>query len=187
LFSPIIERNTPVPVSRVEQYHTISDGQAQVEIGVYQGEALRVRDSIKLGEMSIRVPRGPAGEQSIDVRFTYDINGLLEVEVEVKSTGRSERVLIQSEESPLSEKDVQKRPQELAHLKAHPRENMENVAVVARAERLYQERLGEERDYIRALLSQFEQVLQQQDPAAIDEARVQLSEALDELDSNLLF
>ena len=61
LFSPIIQRNTPVPVSREHSYSTIDAGQRNVLLGIYQGEARLVRDNVLLGQLEIPVPSGPAG------------------------------------------------------------------------------------------------------------------------------
>jgi molecular chaperone DnaK len=89
-FSPIIARNTTVPVSRTETYATTADGQRHVEIRVYQGEGRHVRDNLLLDHYVIDgIPPGPAGAERIAVSFTYDINGILRVETRVLSTGRA--------------------------------------------------------------------------------------------------
>ncbi len=89
LFSPIIERNTAIPVSRVETYRTVSDNQRYIEFGIYQGEAREVSSNVLLGSISIPVPPRPAGEILVDCRFSYDSSGLLEVDVVVPETGQS--------------------------------------------------------------------------------------------------
>ena len=98
-FSPIIERNTPIPASRVSDYVTVQDGQGNINLVVYQGESLRVEDNIRLGELDVKVPRAKAGVEGVDVRFTYDINGVLEVETKVHSTGENKRLLVRWVES----------------------------------------------------------------------------------------
>ncbi len=80
-FCPIIERNTIIPVSRVERLYTVHENQKKITVEVLQGESRLSKDNIYLGELNVSVPTGPAGSQAIDVRYTYDINGLLEVEV----------------------------------------------------------------------------------------------------------
>jgi molecular chaperone HscC len=57
LFSPIIERNTAVPVSRAQTYSTLADNQKKIELGIFQGEAREVSRNIKLGELTIPCPR----------------------------------------------------------------------------------------------------------------------------------
>ena len=80
LMSPIIERNSALPTSKVENYYTVSNGQDRLRIQVYQGDAMYCRDNLKLGELDLPVPPAPAGKEGGAVRFTYDINGILEVE-----------------------------------------------------------------------------------------------------------
>jgi molecular chaperone HscC len=54
----------------------------------FQGEAPLVKDNVLLGELTIKLPPGPATKQHIDVRFTYDTSGLLEVQATILSSGR---------------------------------------------------------------------------------------------------
>jgi molecular chaperone HscC len=56
LFSPIIERNTAVPVSRACTIPTLADNQKKIELGIFQGEAREVSRNIKLGELTIPCP-----------------------------------------------------------------------------------------------------------------------------------
>ena len=87
-FLPIINRNTTIPVSRVESLTTLHPNQKEVSIQIYQGEGRRVEDNLSLGAFMIKgIPRGPAG-QAFDVRFSYDLNGVLEVEATVAATKR---------------------------------------------------------------------------------------------------
>ncbi len=182
LFSPIIERNTPIPASRSQGYITVHDFQTSVDLTPYQGEAPKVVDNIKLGDLSVKVPRNKAGEEAIEVRFTYDISGLLEIEATVESTGKTERLVVQRSESALNEDEVEKRLAELQNLKVHPRENQANIAVIARAERLYQEFLGEHRDLILKQITAFEQVVDTQEPNAIEKSRKKLLEVIAQLE-----
>ncbi|RKG98867.1 molecular chaperone DnaK [Corallococcus sp. CA053C] len=94
VFSPLIPRNTTVPVSRTETFATTADGQRAVEIRVFQGEARLVRDNILLDEYLVEgVPPAKAGAEKVAVTFTYDINGILNVTTRVASTGK-EAVLV---------------------------------------------------------------------------------------------
>src|SRR5690606_38158277 len=108
----------------------------------------------------IKVPPAAAGEESIDVRYTYDMNGILEVEVISTSTGEKKRAVIQQNSgSNLTDKEIEARLEELKDIKIHPRDREENRLLLARGERLYEELLGDERRQISILIQQFEQVL----------------------------
>ena len=183
LFSPIIERNTPVPVSRVNTYTTMGDNQRKIEFGIYQGEAREVSGNVKLGQIVIPVPPRPAGEVHADVRFSYDSSGLLEVDVHVPASGTTRNLVIVDEEDRPDRKELDKRRAELARLKHHPREEAGNVALMARAERCYEDHIGEARQAIGHWITQFAGALDTQDPRRIAEARELLAAQLDEIGS----
>lgn len=88
VFCPIIDRNTVIPASRTERLYTVRDNQTKIRINVLQGESRFAANNLSLGELVIDVPSGKAGEESVDVTYTYDINSILEVEVTVVSTGK---------------------------------------------------------------------------------------------------
>lgn len=169
-FSPIIDRNSPIPVSRVERYNTVYDNQTSMRIKVYQGENRKPSNNIFLGDVEISVPPRPAGEERVDVRFTYDINGLLEVQVTSLSTMETKSTVINNYNNNLSEKELNKRKKILDKLKIHPRDRMENRLLLAKADRLYEECLGDVREYIADCISEFEKVLISQNELRIKEA-----------------
>jgi|SRR5579864_5338551 len=182
LFSPIIERNTVIPASRSKNFSTIEDNQRVIAVRVFQGEARLTKDNIQLGAFKVRVPPAPAGKESIDVRFSYDTSGLLEVEATVVSTKARERTVIEGNAGVLSKDQIRERLDALAKLKVHPRDQTENLAIIARAERLYEERLGMLRDQIGAWLTEFLSRIEEQDPSEIERARAVLAERLDGID-----
>ncbi|MDR9853908.1 molecular chaperone HscC [Paenibacillus sp. VCA1] len=181
-FSPIIERNTPIPVSKVESYSTIHDQQKSIRVAIYQGESRKVENNIYLGELEVQIPADEAGNQSIDVRFTYDINGILEVEVTVLSTGVKQKTIIEKNPGKLTLKEIEERLKELKDIKIHPRERTENRLLLAKGERLYEESLGERRSEIAFLLERFEQVLASQNEQDVKKAAAVFKKQLEELE-----
>ena len=184
IFAPIIERNTPVPVSRMEGFRTLADNQRQVVFVIYQGEARDVKKNVKLGELTVPVPPRPAGEVAVDVRFTYDTSGMLEVDIEVPATGMKRNLVIVDEEDRRSQKDIEGRRKALEKLKVHPRDEAENVAMLARAERAYEGFTGHIRDVIGQGLTEFQGALDKQDPRLIADAREGLGKLLDHIEAN---
>jgi len=182
LFAPIIERNTVIPASRVKQFSTIHDNQREVVFNVYQGESRTVDANVLLGKIDLPVPPRPSGGVRIDVRFTYDINGLLEVEVQIPETGERKQIVIADSENDLEPAELERRRAALAALKVHPREQDLNRAALARGTRCYEQYLGDRRQLIGRLVSQFEAVLDRQDPREIETAREQFTAALDQID-----
>ncbi len=181
-YLPIIERNSFIPVSRIKTVTTLQDNQKVIEVNVYQGESPLVKDNVFLGSLTVEVPRAPAGE-AVDVRFTYDVNGLLEVEVVVVSNQKKSAITIEKNPGVLSAEEIKHRLQELERLKIHPRDQEKNKNLVHRAQRLYQELLGDERQYVGQVLAEFMSVLEKQDEQLIREARTQFEEVLNRFDS----
>lgn len=182
-FMPIIERNTVVPSSIVRRVYTASDNQKHLNIRVYQGESRYVHKNVFLGEMDVSVPKAPKGEQAADIRYSYDMNGLLEVDVTVVSTGKSSNKVIENAPGSLSQENLEKSRQRLAKLKFHPREDEENRALIARAERMYETSLGENRDKLAEILAWFERTLEGQNQVEIQKAQKRMAELLDTLDT----
>ncbi len=156
MMSFVIERNAVLPISRVETYHTVERNQKELVVKVFQGESMRPDKNVSLGDISVPVTPKPAGEESINVRFTYDVDGLLDVEVEVPSKDLKKQKLFQTQDGSLTPEEVEKRRKELEEYKLHPLEEAANVALMTRAERLFEEHNGESRDAIGRLIREFE-------------------------------
>jgi molecular chaperone HscC len=183
LFTPVLERNSHIPISREERFSTLEDNQKQIQIRIYQGENPLVKNNILLGEINVAVPKAPAHQESVDVRFTYDLNGLLEVEVTVVSTGRKQRLVIEGNPGVLTKEEIDRRFAALAQLKQHPRDELVNRQLMTRAERMYEESLGELRELISHRLVQFRAVIAQQERREIVRIREEFEAFLDELEA----
>ena len=103
LMSTIIGRNSVLPCSKVEKYYSSYDNQMKIDISILQGEHMYAEDNLCLGQMSVPIPRAKAGEEAIDVRFTYDLNGILIVDVTVVST---QKTITQIVSSCLNEEEI---------------------------------------------------------------------------------
>lgn len=181
-FCPIIERNTVIPASHTERLYTARDNQDKVRVRVLQGESRFARNNLFLGELEIEVPKGSRGQESVDVTYTYDINSLLEVEVKVVSTGVSRKMIIKGQENQMTEEEIAKRMEELAYLKIQPRDYEENRLVLLRAERMYEESLGERRRRLDTYITAFEAALKSGKSHEIDKTRAELNNYLEEED-----
>jgi molecular chaperone HscC len=181
-FDPIVERNTPVPVSRIKRYHPVSDNQKYLELNVYQGEARMARDNIRLGSLKIPLPALAVEDSGIDIRFTYDVNGLLQVEATVVRTQETHTLVIEGNPGMLSEAEIAARFITLSELKIHPRDRIEHRTMLARAERLYQQLRGPGREWFGARIAAFEQALETQDRRVIDPVRAQFEATLNDIE-----
>ncbi len=186
-FLPIIERNSIVPISIEKYVQTAYDNQPEVEIRIYQGENRLVNKNVFLGSLLAKVPKNKAGKELISIRYSYDMSGLLEVDVTIVSTGKTFFKSIENSPSKLNQAEKEKLHKKLSILKFHPRENEENKVLLARGERLYEQSIGEKREYIASLMAEYERVLDMQHPAEIKKASIRLQKILKQLDEEEWF
>ncbi|MEE9693923.1 Hsp70 family protein [Aeromonas hydrophila] len=174
VFSPILERNTVVPASRVERYHSAHEQQKAVCISIYQGERFWVRENLHIDDLEIPLPTGK-GIQQVDVRFSYDINGMLEVDVTLVGAGEQFQKVIDRSPAGVTEEGKRESRGRLARLKHHPRDALPNLTLSERLAQLYEESLGDERQQVEQWLLQFERVLASQDPQLIRSFREEMN------------
>ncbi len=182
-YLPIIERNTVIPVSKTETVCTAHENQKYVTVKVLQGESRVASNNLLLGELTVEVPVGPKGKESVEITYTYDINSLLEVEVKVLSTGEKKKVIIQDEENRISEEEAEQRLERIQYLKQNPREDEENILVMFRAERIYEECSIADQNRIADKINEFETAMRTKTRIEADSVRKQLHELLDELEN----
>lgn len=93
--TPLISRNTPVPVKKTEVFTTAADLQTSVTIHVFQGERAMAADNVGLGEFNLDgIPPAPRGVPKIEVSFDIDASGILDVTARDVASGRSQSVRI---------------------------------------------------------------------------------------------
>lgn len=178
-YYPILERNTIIPASRTKTFYTVRDNQDKIEIRVLQGESRMADFNLELGTLEVDVPKAKAGKESVDVTYTYDINSILEVVVKVNSTGVSKKQIIKGQYTEMTDEEIEARFRELSYLKISPREWEENKLIMLKAERLYEELLGQDRQALELEINKFEGAMATQDKDVIDKARERLEKALD--------
>lgn len=178
-FCPIIDRNTVIPASRTQTLFTVYDNQSKIRINILQGESRFAKNNIPLGELFVEVPLALAGEESIDVTYTYDINSILEVEVKVNSTGNKVKQIIKNKNNDMTDEMIEKRMEEISYLKIPPREQEKNKLLLFRSEGMYEESVGDGRKQLDYIIAKFESVLKTQDPIKIENARETFKKELD--------
>ncbi len=95
IMTPIIEKNTTIPVERSQIFSTASDMQTIVTIHVLQGERTRASENISLGQFNLTgIPPAPMGVPQIEVTFDIDVNGILHVKAKDLGTGNEQKITI---------------------------------------------------------------------------------------------
>jgi len=173
IFAPILERGTVLPASRSKVFSTTHPMQTALHIQVFQGEHSVISRNKALGEYFLEgLP--PGRINPVEVRFTYDLNGILEVETTVLATGMKKSLIITNGAGRLTAEQLEASRQRLATLKIHPRETLPNRTAIELAESLFASQLGEEREAIGNMLTMFRLALAVEDRERIEVARKQL-------------
>ncbi len=159
IMSSVIERNSVLPCSKTRYYTNSYDNQRQITIGIYQGEAIYCNDNLELGAIDMEILPVRKGEACLEVCFSYDINGILEVEVKDHQTKQMKRKVLTSENLRLSEEELNRRLEELRTYKLMPCGGIRTKMVLARGERLYAQLLGARRQQVVMVMQQIQQAV----------------------------
>jgi molecular chaperone DnaK len=103
-FVPLIRRNTTVPVHKSEVFSTLFPGQSAIHVKVYQGEEQTASQNVLLGDFMVEdvKPNRPDGLADVIVNFELDVNGILNVTVTERATGRQVTERLKAERQRLS-------------------------------------------------------------------------------------
>jgi molecular chaperone DnaK len=108
VMTPLIPRNTTIPVRKSEIFSTAEDNQSAVDVRVFQGERPMAADNMLLGQFRLEgIPPAPRGIPQIEVTFDIDANGILNVSAKDKATGREQRISITASTN-LSKQDIER-------------------------------------------------------------------------------
>ena len=110
--TPLIEKNTTIPVKKSQIFSTAADNQPSVEVHVLQGERPMASDNKSLGRFILDgIPPAPRGMPQVEVVFDIDVNGILHVSAKDKATGNEQSIRIEAS-SGLSDEEIEKMKRE---------------------------------------------------------------------------
>lgn len=179
-FLPVLHRNTTLPVRRVERVFTMHPRQEMVRVRVVEGEHRYIRENRLLGDLEVRgIPPGEGGgTQAIDLAFTHDLSGLLEVEATVVSTGASVAAVFERRAGRMSDEERAAAIAALERLKVLPVDLLPNRLLLEEALSRHAVLDPAGRQLLDGPLLAFEDALSRQQPEAIAEAAADLRRAL---------
>ncbi len=184
LLSPVIERNCVLPYSREQSYVPCNDDQTEVMIHIFQGESMHCSENLFLGSLHLDMPPAGTDRRFVKVGFTYDINGILEVEA-VNHAGQKRRKVILNSHIRMSDEELEKRLCEIKSLNYISKEEEQTLYLLARADRLYRECLGRDREVVQLNSQRLRALMEKKDPAELRAARKQVEPIFDYLEEKL--
>ncbi|HDL85199.1 MAG TPA: molecular chaperone DnaK [Candidatus Acetothermia bacterium] len=183
--TPLIERNTTIPTEKTKTFTTAENNQQSVEIHVVQGERKMASDNKSLGKFQlVGLPPAPRGVPQIDVTFSIDANGILNVTAKDKATEKTASITI-TESSRLDDAEIEKMRREAEEHAEEDKKRAAEVEVRNQADQLAyaveksladlgekvpQEKRGQIEDQIRRLREKLSQ------NASIDEIKAVMDE-----------
>jgi len=134
--TPLIERNTTIPTEKTKTFTTAENNQQSVEIHVVQGERKMAADNKSLGKFQLTgLPPAPRGVPQIDVTFSIDANGILNVTAKDKATEKTASITI-TESSRLNDAEIEKMRREAEEHAEEDKKRAEEVEVRNQADQL---------------------------------------------------
>jgi molecular chaperone DnaK len=186
--TPLIERNTTIPVRKSQVFSTAADGQTAVTVHVLQGERPMAADNMSLGQFNLEgIPPAPRGVPQIEVTFDIDANGILNVSAKDKATGKEQKITITASTN-LDKSEVENLVREAERHQSEDRERKELVEARNAADMaIYQtektmRELGEkvsgaDRGKIEALINDLKQAKESDNTSRIKSLLDQLQQA----------
>ncbi|MFQ5407505.1 MAG: molecular chaperone DnaK [Anaerolineales bacterium] len=136
VMTPLIERNTTIPVKKSQIFSTAEDNQTAVDIHVLQGERSMAADNMTLGTFRLDgIPAAPRGVPQVEVIFDIDANGILNVTAQDKATGKEQKITITASTN-LDKSEVERMVNEARQHDAEDRRRRELVEARNQAESL---------------------------------------------------
>lgn len=180
----LIQRSSMLPASHQGNFYTLFDNQQALRFEIYQGEGYYASENLKLGEIEVQVPPGPAGQQYAAVTFTYDINGVLHVSARSSGGDYRDRLIL-NPKLQLSGPELEKAREQISQIQLAAQGSMAEQLLLERALRLHGQAAGRRREALSQLISWYRDIREQGGPIQREKARRQMESHLDRLEEQL--
>lgn len=172
VMTPLVPRNTTIPVSKSQVFSTAENNQTAVDIQVLQGERPMARDNKSLGMFRLEgIAPAMRGIPQIEVTFDIDANGIVNVSAKDKATGKEQKITI-TNSSNLSEQDIDKMVKEAEANAAEDKKKKEDAEIKNNATSLISS--------ADRIMKDFEGKIDAADKSKLEEQKTALQKAIDE-------
>ncbi|MCM1541911.1 MAG: Hsp70 family protein [Blautia sp.] len=169
IMSPIIMKNQTLPCSCVRPYTTVDDYQNKINFQIYQGENRTASRNLLLMSIMLIIPAKPKGQVNFNVRFSYDINGIFDIDIDCLESGEHVHRELSSS-GRMSEEEIRERKAALEGMKTHPRDMERNKYLLEQANALYVECNQDQQKFLSDAMAHFEKALDSQSAIAVEKA-----------------
>lgn len=167
----LIERNTTIPTTKSQVFSTAADNQPAVDINVLQGERSMAKDNKQLGLFKLDgIEPAPRGVPQIEVTFSIDVNGIVNVKAKDLKSQKEQSIVIQNSTG-LSEDEIERMVKEAEANKAEDEQKRKDIETKNKAEQMINEidkALAEQGDKIDATQKESAQKLKDELKTALD-------------------
>lgn len=185
VFSPLISRNTTLPICKTQIFSTAADGQTEVQVKVYQGERQMVIDNQLLGEFVLSgFPPAPRGTAKIEITFDIDANGIVNVSAKDLGTNKDASITI-SVSNGLSKEEIEKMVKEAER---HREEDTKKRNIIeeknkaenslADVERLLEKSSKEDAEPVSVICSEMKEAIRKEDEVEMKRLSLLLQEKI---------
>ncbi|WP_179394845.1 Hsp70 family protein [Lacticaseibacillus absianus] len=181
VFAPIIERNTPIPISITRTFTAAGRGRT-IEFSVYQGENPQASANLHIGTLTLQSRHKV--DAPLTVRFSYDVNGVLLVEAEDQTSGAKGELVITQDAQTLDQAAIDASLKKLEAFKVLPKDRAANQFLLAQLARAYEAHTGTVRATIQSAMVDFRSALDGQDPREIARTQQAVTAFLAQLDGD---
>ena len=170
LFERLIDKNTTIPTDASKVFTTAADNQTSVQVRVFQGEREIADENEMLGEFMLSgIPPAPAGTPQIEVEFSIDADGIVNVAAEDQGSGNAESITIEGGAG-LSDEEVERMQEEAEQ---HAEEDQQ------RRERI------EARNEAEGAIQRAESLLEENEEQVDDDLEADIQDAIEEVEAVL--
>ena len=190
VFTPMIPKGTTVPTEKTEIFSTASDNQPSVSVLVYQGERTKAADNKLIGRFDLDgIPPAPRGVPKIEIKYSVDVNGVLEVTAKDAATGKSNHITI-TQNAGLSDEEIERMIKEAEANKEKDKKFKEDQDTLNRADSMlfhFEKQIKENEDKIpQDLKDRLKQLMDDVKKYKDDKDIDNLKKAMDDLQQNAM-